>query len=60
MSYEQIQYEVSERIATITFNRPEQLNAWTDVMAEEVYQAAQAAGRDDDVRVIVITGAGRA
>lgn len=60
MSYAQIVYEVSDRIATITLNRPEQLNAWTDVMSEEVYQAVQAAGRDDDVRVIVLTGAGRA
>jgi enoyl-CoA hydratase/carnithine racemase len=51
---------VRERIATITLNRPEQLNAWTDVMADEVYQAMHAAGADDDVRVIVLTGAGRA
>jgi enoyl-CoA hydratase/carnithine racemase len=60
MSYGQILYEVSERIATITLNRPEHLNAWTDIMAEEVYQATQTAGRDPAVRVIVITGAGRA
>jgi enoyl-CoA hydratase/carnithine racemase len=58
--YQQILYDVRERIATITLNRPEQLNAWTDVMADEVYQAMQAAGADDDVRVIVLTGAGRA
>ena len=60
MSYEQILYEVRDRIATITLNRPEALNAWTDVMAEEVWQATHAAERDDDVRVIVLTGAGRA
>jgi len=58
--YEQILYEVSDRIATIILNRPEQLNAWTDVMAEEVYQAMHSAGADDAVRVIVLTGAGRA
>ena len=36
MAYQQILYDVRDRIATITLNRPEQLNAWTDVMAEEV------------------------
>jgi enoyl-CoA hydratase/carnithine racemase len=60
MSYQQILYEVRERIATITLNRPEALNAWTDVMAEEVWQATHEAERDDAVRVIVLTGAGRA
>ena len=60
MAYQQIIYTVAERIATITLNRPEQLNAWTDVMAQEVYEAAQAADQDPDVRVLVLTGAGRA
>lgn len=60
MSYQQILYEVRDRIATVTLNRPEQLNAWTDVMAEEVYQAMHVAAADDEVRVIVLTGAGRA
>ncbi|HSV45816.1 MAG TPA: enoyl-CoA hydratase-related protein [Ramlibacter sp.] len=58
--YEQILYEVSEAIATVTLNRPEALNAWTDVMAQEVWQAMHAAAQDGDVRVIVLTGAGRA
>jgi len=60
MSYEQVNYEVRELIATVTLNRPEALNAWTDVMAEEVWQAMHEAERDDAVRVIVLTGAGRA
>jgi enoyl-CoA hydratase/carnithine racemase len=60
MSYQQILYDVRERIATVTLNRPEQLNAWTDVMADEVFRATHAASADDDVRVIVLTGAGRA
>ena len=60
MSYQQILYDVRDHVATITLNRPEQLNAWTDVMADEVYRAMQAAAADDDVRVIVFTGAGRA
>ena len=58
MSYQQILYEVRDRIATVTLNRPEQLNAWTDVMADEVYQATHAAAADDTVHVIVLTGAG--
>ncbi len=60
MSYQQILYDVKARIATITLNRPEQLNAWTDVMAEEVWQATHAADADNEVRVIILTGAGRA
>ena len=60
MNYQQIRYEVKEHIATITLDRPQQLNAWTDVMAEEVWQASHAADADGDVRVIVLTGAGRA
>jgi enoyl-CoA hydratase/carnithine racemase len=60
MSYEQILYGVSDGVATVTLNRPEALNAWTDVMAEEVWQAMHAAERDAEVRVIVLTGAGRA
>jgi len=60
MPYQQILYSVSDRIATITLNRPAQLNAWTDIMAEEVYEATHVADRDPDVRVLVLTGAGRA
>jgi len=60
MAYEQIRYDVRNRIATITLNRPDQLNAWTDVIAEEVWHATHAADADDHVRVIVLTGEGRA
>lgn len=60
MPYQQILYEVKDRIATVTLNRPERLNAWTDVMAQELYEAMQAAGGDREVRVIVLTGAGKA
>lgn len=60
MSYEQIRYDIENRIATITLSRPEQLNAWTDVMSEEVWHATHAADADEQVRVIVLTGAGRA
>lgn len=59
MSYEHIIYDVSERIARITLNRPERLNAWTDTMEREVRLAMEAAQRDDEVRAIILTGAGR-
>lgn len=59
MAYEQIVYEVRDAIATITLNRPTRLNAWTPHMGRELYDAFGAAGRDDAVRVIVVTGAGR-
>ena len=59
MAYEQIQYEVSDFIATVTLNRPDKLNAWTPTMETEVFQALQQADRDDNVRVIILTGAGR-
>jgi enoyl-CoA hydratase/carnithine racemase len=52
-------YAVKDRIATITFNRPDKLNAWTAVMDDEVRASINQAEQDDDVRVIVLTGAGR-
>ncbi|MGH6739820.1 MAG: enoyl-CoA hydratase-related protein, partial [Bradyrhizobium sp.] len=60
MAYQQILYEVSDKIATVTLNRPDRMNAWTAIMEHEVREAMMAASRDDDVRVIVLTGAGRA
>jgi len=60
MAYQQILYEVSERIATVTLNRPDRMKAWTAGMEHDVREAMMAASRDDDVRVIVLTGAGRA
>lgn len=59
MNYEQILYDVSDRIATITLNRPERLNAWTLRMEAEVRHACLSAERDDNVRVIIVTGAGK-
>jgi enoyl-CoA hydratase/carnithine racemase len=59
MAYEQILYRVEERVAVVTLNRPDRLNAWTPVMQAEVKAAMRAASGDPQVRVIVLTGAGR-
>ena len=59
MAYAEILYDVSDRIATLTLNRPEKLNAWTNEMGAEVRAALLAAEEDADVRIIIITGAGR-
>ena len=59
-NYQHILYEVSEKIAVITLNRPDRMNAWTQVMERDVRHAMEAAAVDDNVRVIVLTGAGRA
>ena len=59
MPNQETQYQVADRIATITLNRPDKLNAWTAVMEQEVRAATAAAENDDNVRVIVLTGAGR-
>jgi enoyl-CoA hydratase/carnithine racemase len=60
VSYQHILYDVSERIATITLNRPDRMNAWTPIMERDVRHAMETAAADDEVRVIVLTGAGRA
>jgi enoyl-CoA hydratase/carnithine racemase len=59
-TYEQILYEVTDPVATITLNRPQSLNAWTQRMAAEVRHAVHRAEADPAVVGIVITGAGRA
>jgi enoyl-CoA hydratase/carnithine racemase len=58
MEYEHISYAVADRIATITLNRPEARNGFTVQMANELADAFAAAGADDDVRVVVLTGSG--
>ncbi len=60
MSYQQINYDVQERIATITLNRPEHLNAFTTAMMKEMVDALDRVNADDDVRAVIFTGAGRA
>jgi enoyl-CoA hydratase/carnithine racemase len=57
--YEEIRYDLDDPVATITLNRPDVLNAWTDRMAAEVRHAIAAAEADPRVVGIVLTGAGR-
>jgi enoyl-CoA hydratase/carnithine racemase len=59
MANQETLYAVAERVATITLNRPDKLNAWTAIMEEEVHAAVEEAERDGQVRVIVLTGAGK-
>lgn len=60
MDYQQIRYELDEGALTITLHRPEQLNAFTPQMAAELIDAFRRASADDDVRAVIVTGAGRA
>jgi enoyl-CoA hydratase/carnithine racemase len=57
--WQEILYKIDDRVATITLNRPDRLNAWTTLMSEELRAAFAAAEADEDVRAIVLTGAGR-
>ncbi len=58
--YEQIEYEVTENIATVFLNRPAKKNAYTPHMGMEIVAAMEAAMADDDVRVVILTGRGDA
>ncbi|NNG38725.1 crotonase/enoyl-CoA hydratase family protein [Flexivirga sp. ID2601S] len=60
MSFETIDCQVSDGICTITLNRPDQLNAFTVQMANELVEAFTRVNSDDDARAVVVTGAGRA
>ncbi len=59
MDYEQITTETNDGVLTITLNRPERLNAWTAQMGRELRSAFDRADTDDEVRAIIVTGAGR-
>ncbi|KQY61775.1 crotonase/enoyl-CoA hydratase family protein [Nocardioides sp. Root140] len=60
MTYETLRYDVADGILTLTLDRPEQMNAFTVTMADELEAAFNRASQDDDVRAIVVTGAGKA
>jgi enoyl-CoA hydratase/carnithine racemase len=59
MTYECLLYEVKDGIATLTLNRPDRLNALGGTLREDLYDAVTRAGADPEVRVMVITGAGK-
>ncbi len=60
MSYETIVYEKKDRIAYITLNRPRILNAYNDTMGDELLLAHRDFDQDDELHVLIISGAGRA
>jgi enoyl-CoA hydratase/carnithine racemase len=60
MNFAEIIYDKSDRIATVTFNRPEKMNAWTPTMGAETRTALLDADRDPTIGAIIVTGAGRA
>jgi enoyl-CoA hydratase/carnithine racemase len=60
MDFETLRYDLADGVLTITLHRPDRLNAFTATMAHELIAAFDAADADDDVRAVVVTGAGRA
>jgi len=60
MNFKHIIYETTGRIATLTLNHPDRLNAITSGMPREIAAAVELANQDDNVHVIILTGAGRA
>jgi len=60
MEYKQILVDRKDRVGTITLNRPDRLNAWTNVMANEIRDAIESFNEDDSIGSVLMTGAGRA
>ena len=60
MDYQTLKYDIDDGLLLLTLNRPDQLNAFTVQMADELVAAYERASLDDAVRVIVVTGAGKA
>jgi enoyl-CoA hydratase/carnithine racemase len=57
--YKQILYSKENRVATVTLNRPEKLNAYSEIMVHEILDALADARDDDEIRALILTGAGR-
>jgi enoyl-CoA hydratase/carnithine racemase len=60
MDFETLRYDVKDRILTITLHRPDRMNAFTGRMCDELIAAFDRAAADDEVKVVIVTGAGRA
>ena len=60
MDNQEIRYEVKDRVATVILHRPDQLNAFTRRMRDELIDAFERADADDEVRAVIVTGSGRA
>src|SRR6187551_1246424 len=60
MTFDTIRYEVADGLCRVTLNRPEQMNGMTNQMVREAHDALQQAAADPSIRVLVLTGAGRA
>ena len=58
MDYQEIKYEVADKIATLTLYRPEKMNAFTGRMMLEMIDAFDRADADDEVRAVIVTGSG--
>jgi len=59
MTYQEVQYAVADGILTIALNRPDKLNAFTPTMCRELLDAFEQSDRDDSIRAVIVTGAGR-
>jgi len=59
LDFQEIRYEVADRVLTLTLDRPDRLNAYTPTMQAELLAAFDRADADDDVRAVIVTGAGR-
>jgi enoyl-CoA hydratase/carnithine racemase len=59
MSYDTLLTEIEDRVLTVTLNRPERLNAFTTQMLRDLLKVLDEADADDEVRVVIVTGAGR-
>ena len=60
MDFETLRYEVADRVLTLTLNRPDRMNAFTGRMCDELIAAFDQAAADDNVKVVIVTGAGKA